>query len=235
MKMIDPSHVLPTIQMAPPNRSSASSTPEESLIYLKKPLKKFLIPTVDWKLTKENWVTASATCLVHYQPPQPVKVNGEDRLKIIAYQEDEGILGAFFLPPSYELLWRRLVYGAFYWEKMFGYWEEMTQRMGKGKKRTARQRAVIISRNNVGVILVQYLLSRRLVLEEIMKQPLGCPGEDPILECLIEFGIRHHRDWFSLNFKSAKKEAGQFLKIDPRPVEILCFLSEESRIWPQSF
>jgi hypothetical protein len=84
---------------------------------------------------------------------------------------------------------------------------------------------VFIYRNNTGALLVQYLLTRRLVLEEVLNQPLGCPGEDPILHRMIEFGIKHYRDIFFVNFKAAKKTDGKYFKVDPRHEANKDFLS----------
>ena len=68
-------------------------------------------------------------------------------------------------------------------------------------------------RNMAGLRLTQYLLYRRLVLEELMK--LRFENSEPAIHSLIEFGIRESRDWLFETFENGRKEGAIYLTPDP--------------------
>lgn len=95
---------------------------------------------------------------------------------------------------------------------MYEGWIERTSRLA-GKMVAAVKREQLNLRNMAGVRLVQYLLCRRVVLEELTKLRFG--NDEPIVHSLIEFGIRESRDWLFETFDNAKKDRAIYLHLDP--------------------
>ena len=82
----------------------------------------------------------------------------------------------------------------------------------KHKKLNAVEEEEINLKNVAGVKLVQYLLCRRMVLEELMDLRFD---SEPVVHSLIEFGIRESRDWLFETFEHAKKQGPKYLYLDP--------------------
>lgn len=91
---------------------------------------------------------------------------------------------------------------------MFEAWIRRTKRLKK-RELNAIEEEEIRLRNNAGVRLVQYLLCRRLVLEELMK--LRFENDEPVVHSLIEFGIRDSRDWLFETYENAKIQGAKYL------------------------
>lgn len=95
---------------------------------------------------------------------------------------------------------------------MFEAWIQRTNRLS-GRKLKAVEEEMMNLRNMAGVRLIQYLLYRRLVLDELMK--LRFENDDPVIHSLIEFGIRESRDWLFETFEDAKRQGAMYLRLDP--------------------
>lgn len=181
-------------------------------VRLAAPLKKFIIPVVSWRPDELQFREFQATSRITYAVPLPIKIMGREWRRVAAYDANNDLLGEFILPVRYLSLWRRLIYGALLHEKMFEAWIRRTKRL-KGRSLNAVEEEEINLRNMAGVRLVQYLLCRRLVLEELMK--LRFEDHEPVVHSLIEFGIRESRDWLFETYSNAKKEGGNYLRLDP--------------------
>ena len=136
-----------------------------------------------------------------YTVPELINLRGREWYSITAKDVNDNRLGTFLLPIKYYPLWGRLVYAALSQEKMFEAWIRRTKRLKK-RELNAIEEEEIRLRNNAGVRLVQYLLCRRLVLEELMK--LRFENDEPVFLSLIEFGIRDSRDWLFETYENAK-------------------------------
>ena len=95
---------------------------------------------------------------------------------------------------------------------MFDAWIKRTNRLS-GRRLNAVQEQEISLKNMAGVRLVQYLLYRRVVLEELMN--LQFENHEPVVHSLIEFGIRESRDWLFESIENAKKQGSRYLRLDP--------------------
>ena len=182
-------------------------------VRLAAPLKEFKIPIVSWLPNSKEFRKFKRESTIYYSVPQPIKVKGRKLLRIEACDVEDSLLGEFILPEKYYTLWRRLVYGALFQEKMYEAWIERTKRL-RQKSLNAAEEEEINLKKNAGVRLVQYLLCRRLVLEELMQLRFDSKRE-PVVHSLIEFGIRDSRDWLFETFENAKKQGGSYLYLDP--------------------
>jgi hypothetical protein len=90
--------------------------------------------------------------------------------------------------------------------------EERTDEL-RGRRLNAVEEEMVNLRNMAGVRLVQYLLYRRVVLEELLE--LQFKNNNPIIHSLIEFGIRESRDWMFETFENVKKTGATYLGLDP--------------------
>jgi hypothetical protein len=176
------------------------------------PLKEFKIPIVSWRPNPHQLKDFQENRRITYSVPEPIKISGREWYSVAAYDVKDELLGYFILPIKYYPLWRRLVYGALLQEKMYEAWIKRTSRL-RGKSLTAFNEEEIRLKKMAGVRLVQYLLYRRLVLEELMK--LRFEKYEPVVHSLIEFGIRESRDWLFETFENAKKEGAKYFYLDP--------------------
>jgi hypothetical protein len=181
--------------------------------YLAAPLKDFKIPIVSWRPNTSEFREFQFSSRLTYTAPEKVKIKGKEWYRVAAHDFNNEHLGGFFLPLKYYELWRRLVYGALFQEKMFEAWIGRTKRLNKKKTLSPIDNEEIRIKNTAGVRLVQFLFYRRLVLEELMKLTFETP--DPVVHSLIEFGIRESRDWMSETFENAKIQGGKYLRLDP--------------------
>jgi hypothetical protein len=152
---------------------------------------------------------------VTYTVPERIKIHGKEWCSITAYDVKEEGLGQFFLPQQYYPLWRRLIYGALFQEKLYEAWITRTKKLRHEESLNLVDKEMINLKNNAGVKLVQYLLIRRLVLEELMELRFDNNRDGPVIQTLIEFGIRESRDWLFESFEEAKKQEASYLGLDP--------------------
>jgi len=182
-------------------------------VRLAAPLKQFKIPIVSWRPNSKEFKDFKENSRITYTVPDPIKIKGRKLFRVAAYDVNENLLGEFILPEKYYPIWRRLVYGGLFQEKMFEAWIERTKGWRK-KGLNAVEEQESILKKNAGVRFVDYLLCRRLVLEELMQLRFDSKRE-PVVHTLIEFGIRDSRDWLFETFENAKKQEGKYLYLDP--------------------
>jgi hypothetical protein len=178
------------------------------------PLKEFKIPTVSWFPNPQQFKEFQDKSRVTYDPPRELKIKGRLWFAVTAYDAEDDQLGEFVLPVKYYTLWRRLVYAGLLQEKMYEAWINRTKGLIGKKGLNAVEKQEINCKNIAGVRLVQFLLYRRLVLEELMKLKFDS-DPPPEVHSLIEFGIRDSRDWLFETFEKAKEEGEKYLYLDP--------------------
>ena len=188
-------------------------TMPKSSMYLAAPLKDFRIPIVSWLPNTSEFREFQFTSRLTYAAPVKVKIYGSEWYSVHAYDVNNEHAGGFFLPLKYYELWRRLVYGALFQEKMYEAWIGRTKRLRKKKRLSPIEAEEIRLKKTAGVRFVQYLFYRRLVLVELKNLTLVDP--QPVVHSLIEFGIRESRDWMSQTFEDAKKEGKLYFRLDP--------------------
>lgn len=186
--------------------------PQQKLARLAAALDGFMVPVVSWRPDARRFKEFQQKSRITYTAPDLIKVLGRDWYSVTAYDVDDGQLGKFLLPLKYYTLWRRLVYGALLQEKMFEAWTQRTERLS-GRRLNRVEEEMIHLRNMAGLRLVQYLLYRRLVVEELIT--LRFVNDAPVIRSLTEFGIRESRDWLFESFEYAKKQGAIYLRLDP--------------------
>ena len=191
--------------------SSIMPLPSKS-VRLAAPLKEFKIPIVSWRPNEKQFREFRKNSRVTYTVPEITDIMGKKWYRVAAYDVHDNLLGEFALPIKYNQLWRRLIYGALFQEKMYKAWILRTKPL-KGKSLNAVEEEEVRLKNMAGVRLIQYLLYRRRVLEELME--LRFENSKPVVHSLIEFGIRESRDWLFETFENAKKQGAEYLHLDP--------------------
>jgi hypothetical protein len=146
----------------------------KNLVRLAAPLKEFKIPVVSWRPTRPGFQEFQQKHRVTYQAPSTITVQGNKWLRICAYDVNNEIEGVILLPPKYYPLWRRLVYGGLYNEKLFEAWNKNT-RLGRSDLNNIEKQMVRL-KHNAGIRFVQYLLCRRLVLDELRELRFNDPN-----------------------------------------------------------
>jgi hypothetical protein len=189
-----------------------SIMPKQKLARLAAPLNSFMVPVVSWHPNPDQFEEFQEKWRITYFAPELIEIDGSDWHCIAANDVNNQELGKFLLPLKYYQLWRRLVYGALLQEKMFEAWIQRTKQL-RGRRLNAVEEEMINLRNTAGLRLIQYLLYRRLVLEELMK--LRFKNPNPVVLSLIEFGIRESRDWMFETFENAKIQGARYLRLDP--------------------
>jgi hypothetical protein len=183
--------------------------------FLASPLKEFKVPVVSWRPTEERLKAFQTENRVTYTVPERIGIKGRDWYRVAAYNVSDVLLGELLLPSKYCGLWRRLVYGALLQEKMYEGWIKRTKRVEGKKRLKSIQEEEINLRNMAGVKMVQYLLYRRLVVQELMAINFD-DHHVPVVHSLIEFGIRDSRDWMFETFEDCQKDDGaRYLRLDP--------------------
>ena len=99
---------------------------------------------------------------------------------------------------------------------MFEGWIQRTKHL-QGRRLNAVQEEEIYLESMAGVQMVQYLLYRHMVVEELMK--LQFNNNEAVVHSLIEFGIWELCDWMFETFENAKKEGAIYLQLDPTVLE----------------
>ncbi|KAF8221746.1 hypothetical protein L208DRAFT_1382119 [Tricholoma matsutake] len=181
------------------------------LVHLVAPLQEFKIPFVLWHPSRVEFSEFQEKWWVTYGVPTLVQICGKEWYRIAAYNVKNELEGIFLLPPKYHALWRRLIYGALYHEKMYEAWNK--KKRLRRKDLNVVEREMLRLRKNAGVQLAQYLLCQCLVLEELSK--LRFDNDNVVIQTLVEFGIRESHDWLFENFEHAKKAGACYLSLDP--------------------
>ncbi|KAG2047487.1 hypothetical protein BDR06DRAFT_1030599, partial [Suillus hirtellus] len=111
---------------------------------------------------------------------------------------------------KYQDLWLELSHNIVLCSKLWELWEEEGMKKLKGKKTNM----VETCRKNTGVMLVQHMLTRRLVVEQLLKLDyLTEPGKESI-PLLDEWKIRMCHDWWNKSYDEAFTEGREFLSAD---------------------
>lgn len=78
-------------------------------------------------------------------------------------------------------------------------------------------------RQNVGTLLVQYMLARLLAVEELVSLSYNIePGEECV-KSLNEWKVRMLRDWFDMTHSEAKADGSEFMRADPASIQNKAF------------
>ena len=157
---------------------------------------------------------------VKYKPGKEVKIGETKWLSIEACNYEGKSIGYVLLPPRYYPVWRRLLWGAAWFWKMWRTFEEEAKTIPKKKGLSKYQKWVMYSRRASALRLTWYTTFRREILWEVLDTRFDHwtddePEENPVLARLVEFGIRDLAGWLFDSFGYARKKEPLYLRLDP--------------------
>jgi hypothetical protein len=202
---------------------------KNATVLLAKPLEKFNYEPPLTHPTWEEWETDRASCSVTYSPGE-MMMTGNDRMtwmRVEAVEHDsEDLAGYILIPWRYYGLWRRLIWGAKWYEGMWKVWEQDAKEINARDPSTYSRvdKWILVARRSAAIKTVWYTAIRRIILEELLDIDTDDwsdedPEANPVLNMFIEFGIRDYRSWLFDSFDNVKKGEQKYLKLDPTAPE----------------
>ncbi|KAG5633169.1 hypothetical protein H0H81_010308, partial [Sphagnurus paluster] len=137
-----------------------------------------------------------------------------------------GEIGHILLPKRFYGLWRRLLWGAEWFEKIWGMWEERAKDSMSEELTEEVREAIEWGRRASAMRLMSYLHFRRRIVQDLLRTDLdGWPERvrNPMahFHLFVEFGIREYRSWMFFTTEEAKREEEHVLALDPTAPENL--------------
>ncbi|KAG1834969.1 hypothetical protein DFJ58DRAFT_847499 [Suillus subalutaceus] len=197
-----------TISLPAMNATRRNST----TVPLRQPITSFAIPLVHAEVVMDDWLKNDDTRIT-YGEPQENEVETTESYKMCQVPVFEGGRKQGFvpLPLRYRDVWLELSYNIVLCSNLWELWLEEGMKKLKGKKVDM----VVTCRQNTGAMLVQHMLTRCLVVEQLLKLDyLTEPGKESI-PLLDEWKIRMCRDWLNKDYDEAFVEGREFLVADP--------------------
>ncbi|KAG1786579.1 hypothetical protein EV424DRAFT_1551394 [Suillus variegatus] len=197
------------------NLSATNATRHSAAVPLRRPITSFAIPLVHAEIVMDDSLKNDDTRITYREPQEieVIQVGTTESYKMCRVPVLEGGRKRGFvpLPLRYRDLWLELSYNIVLCSNLWELWEEEGMKKLKGKKANM----VETCRKNTGVMLVQHMLTRRLVVEQLLKLDyLTEPGKESV-PLLDEWKIRMCRDWWNKSYDEAFAEGREFLSADP--------------------
>ena len=158
---------------------------------------------------------------VRYQPGQSMTFREGKWMSIEAYDPaDQAVsFGYVIMPERYYGLWRRLLWGGLWYERMWGIWEEEAKKVNRKKKLSMVDNWVREARRAAALRAVWYRAFQWEILSDLFNLEFEEWDDNadprPIIPSFIEFGIRDYRSWHFDSFKSLSKQDREWLSLDP--------------------
>jgi hypothetical protein len=174
------------------------------------PLRAFSIPVNRAEIPLDQWnrrhhiMYGSPEGSTYKHPTSP----GIVEFYAIPAYKDNVLLGYIPIPPRYLRPWRLLCYAIVQMSTMWKLWGDECQRQKAG----ARKNHMITIRQNAGARVTQYMVVRRMVIEELVEIGFDNPAR---VHKLDEFMIRYDRDWLFEEFEDVSREGALYLRADP--------------------
>ncbi|KAG2060954.1 hypothetical protein BDR06DRAFT_1048996 [Suillus hirtellus] len=182
---------------------------------LRQPLTSFAIPLVHAEIVMDDSLKNNNNKIT-YKEPQKTKViwvKNRESYKMCRVPVFEGGKKRGFvpLPLRYRDVWLELSYNIVLCTNIWELWLEEGKKKLKGKKASM----VATCRKNTGSMLVQHMLTRWLVVEQLLKLDyLMEPGKESV-PLLDEWKIHMCHDWWNKGYNEAFAEGHKFLSVDP--------------------
>ena len=184
----------------------------------KAPISEFLIPSdghtlnpVDWDAHKPLVVWYGLPVQDEYDHPSGGTYN---RCRVEAFRETSlHPIGFLPLPSRYADGWTQLCYTIVYW---LSHWQAWLDEIGKPLRYPRTQPASFVQDtvNNIGARLLQYLIIRRMVVEELLGHTMSKDGTDT-LRVFDEYLIRERFDWLWCDYDDVPENQRVYLSADP--------------------
>ncbi|KAG1785205.1 uncharacterized protein HD556DRAFT_1450954 [Suillus plorans] len=175
--------------------SATNATRHSTAVPLRKPITSFAIPLVHAEIVMDDSLKNDDTWITYREPQEIeiIQVGTTEPYKMCRVPVFEGGRKRGFvpLPLRYRDLWLELSYNIVLCSNLWELWKEE------------------------GTMLVQHMLTRRLVVEQLLKLDyLTEPGKESV-PLLDEWKIRMCRDWWNKSYDEAFAEGRKFLSADP--------------------
>ncbi|KAG2045668.1 hypothetical protein BDR06DRAFT_978046, partial [Suillus hirtellus] len=199
-------------------------------VRLQKPMRSFSIPIVRAELVMDESLTNLGTQITYCAPEEVVAFDFGTRRKHttcrVPVMEGGRLRGYVPLPMRYRDIWLELSYNIVL---LMNIWELWSKEEGK-PLRPKEKKMATACRQNVGTLLVQYMLARLLVVEELVSLSYNIePGEECV-KSLNEWKVRMLRDWFDMTHSEAKADGSEFMRADPASIENKAFFERRWEI-----
>ncbi|KAG1894510.1 uncharacterized protein F5891DRAFT_1195209 [Suillus fuscotomentosus] len=196
-------------------KGAATARLNSAAMPLRQPLTSFAIPLVHAEIVMDDSLKNNNNKITYGEPQETefIRVENRESYKMCRIPVFEGGKKRGFvpLPLRYRDVWLELSYNIVLCTNIWELWLEEGKKKSKGKKASM----VATCRKNTGSMLVQHMLTRRLVVEQLLKLDyLTEPGKESV-PLLDEWKIRMCRDWWNKSYDEAFAEGREFLSADP--------------------
>lgn len=202
-----------------------SQVPEPPRRMLPWPLNRFDIEQPPTHVTWDEYHGEKELCGWSYSVGLEVEI-GDATWVQITVTVPSGIKGYLLMPPRFYGLWRRLLWGALFFENIWGIWEDMATDVATDAFLREHEETIQHGRRASAMRLMWYMHCRRRIVYELLKTDYDAWSDDmpnPYegFNAFIEFGIREYRSWMFDTFERAQEEEEHFLGLDPTAPENL--------------
>ncbi|KAG1879263.1 uncharacterized protein F5891DRAFT_991503, partial [Suillus fuscotomentosus] len=202
---------------------SCKSTLPMPPVRLQRPISYFSIPIIRAELTIDEFLTNFGTQITYCAPQEIVAIDSDTRSEHttcrVPVMEGGQLRGYVPLPMRYRDIWLELSYNIVL---LINIWQLWSKEEGKASSPKEKKMATAC-RQNVGTLLVQYMLSRLLAVEELVSLSYNVePGEERV-NILNEWKVRMLRDWFYMTHSEAIADGPEFMCADPASTQNKAF------------
>ncbi|KAG5633756.1 hypothetical protein H0H81_005529, partial [Sphagnurus paluster] len=202
-----------------------SQVPEPPRRMLPSPLDRFDIEQPPTHVTWEEYQNEKKLCGWSYSVGLEVEL-GETIWVQVTVTMPSGLRGYLLMPPCFYGLWRRLLWGAVFFENVWGIWEDMATDIATDMSLQEHKETIEWGRRSSAMRLMWYMHCRCMIVHEIVKTDYDAWSEDmpnPYqgFRAFIEFGVCKYRSWMFYTFERAEEEEKHFLALDPTATENL--------------
>ena len=181
----------------------------------KNALSAFVIPSVGQAIGVGDWASREPNEVWYGLPEEGLysHPNGGKykRCRIEAFTGERS-LGYLPLPRRYAQAWVQLCYTVVYWRTQWKAWVDELARPPRSQEQPAQMVQDCV--NNSGARFLQYLVIRRLIIDELLQHPMAKDGSDE-LEVFDEYLIRERFNWLWKDFRGIPASKRSSLRLDP--------------------
>lgn len=176
----------------------------------------FVIPSAGQTIGVGDWSSREPKAVWYGLPesleyPHP-KGGSYSRCRVEVFQTNGESLGYLPLPARYAGAWVQLCYTVVYWMSQ---WKAWVAELAKPPRSEEQPPEIIqLCVNNSGARFLQYLLIRRLIVEELLHHHASRDGDDE-LQVFDEYLIRERFDWLWTDFNDIPVSKRGSLRLDP--------------------
>jgi hypothetical protein len=176
----------------------------------------FAIPSVGQTIGVGDWASHEPNA-VWYGLPEVLEYSHPEggtyvRCRVEAFKPDEQSLGYLPLPQRYSEAWVQLCYTVVYWMTQWKAWVNELAQPPRSKEQPPQMVQDCV--DNSGARFLQYLVTRRLIIDELLQHPMEKDGSDQ-LDVFDEYLIRERFNWLWTDFSDIPASKRGSLQLDP--------------------